>query len=174
VGVHPPDQAVIQNVIVPDGIGRHAQLVPASLKFVDGCGNASTFATSVYIERIFVMVIDNATSPRRPTRSKVASPCKASNEVERVNICACELAGPATNGVVGLADGAARQALLDAVEDQRVNLLNVLGIVHCMSANLLGAGEAFAPEVSAAFALLEQQIQRVVAGLEEVTLRDAM
>jgi hypothetical protein len=75
-------------------------------------------------------------------------------------------AGFATNGSVGLVDGALLQTLLDAVEDQRINLVNVLGIVHSMSASFTDTAGDSAPEISAAFALLEQEIQRVVAGLK--------
>ena len=91
-----------------------------------------------------------------------------------MDISAHQPVGPATNGSFCLAYAAPPQALLDAVEDQRVNLLNVLGIVHCMSDTLGDAGEDRAPEISAAFALLEQEIQRVITGLEAVSLRDAM
>ena len=81
-------------------------------------------------------------------------------------------AGFATNGSVGLVDGALLQTLLDAVEDQRINLVNVLGIVHSMSASFTDMAEDSAPEISAAFVLLEQEIQRVVAGLKKASIRD--
>ena len=71
-------------------------------------------------------------------------------------------------------DAAPPQALLDAVEDQRMNVLNVLGIVHSMSASFVDVTADPAPEICAAFALLEQEIQRVSAGLEEGSLRSAM
>jgi hypothetical protein len=79
-------------------------------------------------------------------------------------------AGSTTNGSVGLVDGAPLQTLLDAVEDQCKNLINMLGIVHCMSASFTDSAEGSAPEISAAFDLLEQEIQRVVAGLKMASL----
>jgi hypothetical protein len=91
-----------------------------------------------------------------------------------VTISPCQPAGSTTHRAADLADGAPPQALLDAVEDQRLDLLNVLGIVRSMSASFVDAGEDRAPEVSAAFALLEQEIERVVAGLGAVPLRNAM
>jgi hypothetical protein len=115
------------------------------------------------------MAIEGAISPRRPAHSDVALPRNASNELERMTICARQPAASATIGPIRLADGASPQVLLDAVEDQRLTLLNVLGIVHCMSDSFVDEGE-----VSAAFALLEQEIQRVVAGLEEASLGNAM
>ena len=120
------------------------------------------------------MAIETAISLRLQDHSNVAPPRNAPNDVERMNISARQPVGSATNGSVCLAYPAPPQALLVAVEDQRVNLLNVLGIVHCMSDTFGDAGEDRAPEISAAFALLEQEIQRVITGLEEVSLRDAI
>jgi hypothetical protein len=120
------------------------------------------------------MAVKKAIGPHRSTHSTVASLRKAANEVERMKISQCRPVGSASNAIAALADGAPPQALLDAVEDQRVSLLNVLDIVHCMSASFVDAAGDIAPEISAAFALLEQEIQRVVAGLEEVSLRDGL
>jgi hypothetical protein len=120
------------------------------------------------------MTMEESISPRRAMRSSVATSRNAPNEVERVRICECRPAGSAAKGAIDLVDGAPPQALLDAVEDQRMNLLNVLGIVRGMSASFLDAAGDPAPEICAAFALLEQEIQRVAAGLEEGSLRNAM
>jgi hypothetical protein len=133
----------------------------------------ATSATEVCIGRRFLMVMEKSISPRRMTRADVATSRSALNEVERVRLSEWRPAGSAAKGI-DLADGAPPQTLLDAVEDQRVNLLNVLGIVHSMSASLVDAGGNPAPEICAAFALLEQEIQRVAAGLEEGSLRNAM
>jgi hypothetical protein len=89
-----------------------------------------------------------------------------------LKISKCRPAGSATNGSVGLVDDAPPQTLLDAVEDQRINLVNVLGTAHSMSAGFTDAVEESAPEICAAFDLLEQEIQRVVAGLKKASLRD--
>jgi hypothetical protein len=141
---------------------------------VDGSGKRlATFATGVCTGRRFLMVMEKSISPRRAPLSDVATSRSAPNEVERVRLAEWRPAGSAAKGI-DLADGAPRQTLLDAVEDQRMDLLNVLGIVHSMSASFVDADENPAPEICAAFALLEQAIQRVAAGLEEGSLRNAM
>jgi hypothetical protein len=118
--------------------------------------------------------MENSISPRLAMRPNVATSRSAPNEVERVSICECLPAECAAADAIDLADGVPPQALLDAVEDQRMNLLNVLGIVHSMSACFVETAGDPAPEICAAFALLEQEIQRVAAGLEEGSLRTAM
>jgi hypothetical protein len=118
--------------------------------------------------------MEESISPRRATRSDVATSQNVPNEVERVRLSEYRPAGSAAKGAIDLVDGAPPQTLLDAVEDQRMNLLNVLGIVRSMSASFVDAAGDPAPEICSAFALLEQEIQRVVAGLEEGALRNAM
>jgi hypothetical protein len=122
-------------------------------------------------EDIF-MVIENAAEPHRSPCPNLTSSPDAPNEIEHLQFCEFQPAGPATNGSVGLADGAPLQTLLDAVDDQRINLVNVLGIVHSMSAFFTDTTEDSAPEICAAFALLEQEIRCVVAGLKRASLRD--
>ena len=73
------------------------------------------------------MAIETAISLCRPDHSNIASPRNAPNEVERVNISARQPVASAMNGSACLAYAAPPQALLVAVERQRVNLLNVLG-----------------------------------------------
>jgi hypothetical protein len=140
----------------------------------DGTRNAPTCVTEVCIGRGFVMATEKSISPRRATRSNVATSRDAPNEVERMRILERRPAGSAAKGAIDLVDGAPPQALLDAVEDWRMDLLNVLGIVHTMSASFVDAAEGPSPEICAAFALLEQEIQRVAVGLEEGSLRNAM
>jgi hypothetical protein len=113
------------------------------------------------------MAMENSISARLAMRPNVATSRSAPNEVERVSISECLPVECAAAGVPP-------QALLDAVEDQRMNLLNVLGIVHSMSASFVDTAGDPAPEICAAFALLEQEIQRVAAGLEEGSLRTAV
>jgi hypothetical protein len=117
------------------------------------------------------MAIEKATGPCSSLHPNTTSRRDASNEVGRSKLSKCQPAGSATNGSFGLLGGAPLQTLLDAVEDQRRNLVNVLGIVHSMSASFTDTAGDSAPEISAAFALLEQEIQRVVAGLKEASLR---
>jgi len=118
-------------------------------------------------EDIF-MVIEKVVGPHRSPHPNPTSSRGAPNEIERLKVAKSQPAGPGTNGSLSLGDGAVLQTLLDAVEDQRINLVNVLGIVHSMSAD---AAEDSAPEISEALDLLEQEIQRVVAGLKQASLR---
>jgi hypothetical protein len=120
------------------------------------------------------MVMEESISLRPATRSNAATSRNATNEVERARICELRPAGSAARTAIDLADRAPPQALLDAVEDQRMHLLNVLGIVHSMCASFVDAAADPAPEICAAFALLEQEIQRVAVGLEPGSLRNAM
>jgi hypothetical protein len=55
-----------------------------------------------------------------------------------------------------------------------LSILNVLDIVHCISGGVANGDEPPAPEISAAFALLEREIQRIAAALEKTSLRSAM
>jgi hypothetical protein len=87
-----------------------------------------------------------------------------------MKITACRPAGSATIGPAPVTVDSPLQVLLDSVEDQRVNLVNVLSVVQCMSDSLVDSGQDREPEISAAFVLLEQEIQLVVAGLEEAAI----
>jgi hypothetical protein len=118
-----------------------------------------------------VIAIENATRPRRSPHSKITSSRDAANEVESSKITKFDPADSATDGPVGLVDSESLKTLLDAVEDQRVNLVNVIGIVRSMSASFTDTVGDSAPEISVAFELLEQEIQRVVAGLKKASLR---
>jgi hypothetical protein len=120
------------------------------------------------------MVMEGSISLRPTTRSNATTSRNAPNEVERARIHESRPAGSAAKGAVDLAHGAPPQALLDAVEDQRMHLLNVLGIVRSMSAGFVDAAGGPAPEICAAFALLEQEIQRIAVGLEASSLCNAM
>jgi hypothetical protein len=115
-------------------------------------------------EDIF-MAIEKIAGPHRAPHPNLTSSGDKPNEIERLKISKAQPAGPTTHGALGSADGAMLQTVLDAVEDQRINLFNVLGIVHGMNASFTDATEEYAPEIAAAFDLLEQEIQRVVAGL---------
>ena len=57
--------------------------------------------------------------------------------------------------------------LMGAVDDQRCRLLNVLGTLQCART---AADQGCSDEVSGALALLEEEIQRIVTGLEESPL----
>jgi hypothetical protein len=121
-------------------------------------------------EDIF-MVIEKVAGPYRSPYPNPISSRDAPNEIERLKVSKSQPAGPIIHGSVGSADGVFLRTLLDAVEDQRINLVNVLGIVHSMSAGFTDAAEDSAPEISEAFDLLEQEIERVVAALKQASLR---
>jgi hypothetical protein len=118
------------------------------------------------------METPNSLSPA--TRSNIATSCNAPDELERLRVADFRPAGPAAQSANDRVDGALPRRLLAAVEDQRMHLLSVLAIVQGMGASFADAPGDPAPEVCAAFALLEQAIQRVAAGLEENSLRKAM
>jgi hypothetical protein len=118
------------------------------------------------------MVMGKSISPLPAACSNIAISRSAPNELERLTLAELRPAG-SSNGAIDFAAGAPPQALLDAVEDQRIHLLNVLGIVHSMGASFADAAWDPALEICAAFALLEEEIQRVAAGLEEGPLRSA-
>jgi hypothetical protein len=120
------------------------------------------------------MVIEKVSGPHRSPHPNLTSSRDASNEIERLQISKSQPAGPTTNGSVGLVDAAPLQTLFDAVDDQRIKLVNVLGIVHSMSAFFTDTTGDSAPEICAAFALLEQEIQCVIAGLKQASLRDRL
>jgi hypothetical protein len=150
-----------------------ARLVPCkALRSRTLARSALPFRGHRSIEKDFVIAIGKATRPRRSRHSNIASSRGAANEVERSRITQFEAAEFATDAAVSLVDGESLQTLLDAVEDQRVNLVNVIGIVQSMRASFTDTAGDSAPEVSAAFALLEQEIQRVVAGLKKASIRD--
>jgi hypothetical protein len=116
---------------------------------------------------------NKARTLRNPTRPKATLSVNSSGEVVWAKIAAHEPAGSARNNTVASVE-APPQALYDAIEDQCVRLLNVLGAVHCMSIGMVTQTEDPAPEISAAFGLLEGEIDRVVAGLKEIALRAEM
>lgn len=119
------------------------------------------------------MVMGKSISPLPAACSNVAPSRNTPNELERLTLCEFRPAGSA-NGAIDFAAGAPPQALLDAVENQRIHLLNVLGIVHSMGVSFADAAGDPALEICAAFALLEEEIRRVAAGLEEGPLCSAI
>jgi hypothetical protein len=118
------------------------------------------------------MVMGKSVSQRPAACSNIATSRNVPNELEGLRLSEFRPAG-SPNGAGNFAAGAPPQALLDAVEDQRIHLLNVLGIVHSMGASFADAAGDSALEICAAFALLEEEIRRVAAGLEEGPLRSA-
>jgi hypothetical protein len=111
---------------------------------------------------------------RSATRPKATLSRNKGDGAVRAKIAARGRARPVRNNTIVSVDEAPPQALCDAIEDQRVCLLNVLGAVHCMSIGLATQTKHAAPELSAAFDLVEREIHRVVGGLKEIALRGEM
>ncbi len=63
-------------------------------------------------------------------------------------------------------------AFATAVEDQRQKLLNVLGVAQCVKV-AVGSNTSELPDLDAALALVEEQLQSVVTGLERLSLQRA-
>jgi hypothetical protein len=143
-------------------------LTPQAMSTVDQFAAAGVIVEAGCIGRRLAMVMGKSSGPRAAACSNVTTSRNAPNELERLTVRELRPAGSAEGAV-----GAPPQALLDAVEDQRIHLLNVLGIVHSMGASFADAVGDPALEICAAFALLEEEIRRVAAGLEEGPLRSA-
>jgi hypothetical protein len=139
---------------------------------MDACSQPPAFSGVSKHSEDIVMATEKVARPYRSPHPSLTSSRDAPNEVEGLKIAKCHPAESATNDSVGSVDGAPLQTLLDAVDDQRIKLVNVLGIVHSMSAFFTDTAEDSAPEISAAFDLLEQELRRVVAGLKKASLRD--
>jgi hypothetical protein len=120
------------------------------------------------------MLLKKARPPRNSTLPKATSSRDMSNEVVRSKIAAHEPARSARNKTVASVDEAPTQAPCDAIEDQCACLLNVLGAIHFMSIGIVTETEYPVPEFSAAFSLLEREIQQVVGGLKGIALRGEM
>jgi hypothetical protein len=114
------------------------------------------------------MAIESATPPQRSLYQNITSSGDAPNEVERLKVSKFRRA----DGRGGLFDGTPLQTLLDAVDCQRMNVVNLLAIVQSMSASFTDSTGNPAPEISAAFDLLEQEIRRIAAGLEQAAICD--
>jgi len=112
------------------------------------------------------MVIESPNPPHRSLYQNITSSGEAPNEVERVKVSKF----PRADGRGGLFDRTPLQTLLDAVDYQRMNVVNVHAIVQSMSASFTDSTGNAAPEISAAFDLLEQELQRIVRGLERAAI----
>jgi hypothetical protein len=100
------------------------------------------------------MTMDETTGTRRslyPTPSALRNPVPAPGPVQSAEL-----------------------ALFKTIDAQRLSLLNVLDIVHCISVGVTNGGEPPAPEIASAFELLECEIQRIAVALENTSLDSAM
>jgi hypothetical protein len=115
--------------------------------------------------------LDKAFAPCRPLDPKAALSLSPAGDVVWGEVSAPEFASCTRNDTGVSIDEPPPPALCDTIEDKCLSLLNVLDVVHCMSAAIVTQSEGPTPEISAAFVLLEEEICRVVAGLREISLR---
>jgi hypothetical protein len=120
------------------------------------------------------MTMDERNATRRSLPSKGSLHRNAACAAGPVKSAEFERSGFAVNGPVRFLDNAPTRTPFEAIEDQRLKLLNVLDIVHCISVGVADGDEHPGPEIPAAFDLLECEIQRIAAALEENSLRSAM
>jgi len=121
------------------------------------------------------MVMDQTPSARAPAHSKLRL---SRNEVVAAQAAQCADFETAATAVIGAKDVVSLTStprLSEDIEEQRLGLLNVISIVHCIGMGVAnGEKDAPAPEIATAFELLECEIQRLATGLERISLRCAM
>jgi hypothetical protein len=121
------------------------------------------------------MVTDQTTSARAPAHSKVRLSRNVVVAAERVQCAEFAASAAAVNGAKDLVSPASKPRLSEVIEEQRLSLLNVMGIVHCIGMGVTaGEKDSPAPEITTAFELLEGEIQRIATALEKISLRCAM
>ncbi len=120
------------------------------------------------------MQLEDALAPHPAVHPKAMSSHNLAGDVAQGKVSAYEFAPHPRNNTVVSIDELPPPALCDAIEDQCVCLLNVLDVVRCMRRGIVTQADDPAPEISAAFGLLEGEIHRVVAGLKEIALRAQM
>ena len=120
------------------------------------------------------MVMDQPGTAHRSAHSKERL---SGNEVVasgRVKYAEFATSAAAVNGAMDLVAPAPKQPLSEAIEEQRLSVLNVLGIVRCIGMGVANDDKEPAPEISMAFELLECEIQRIATAMEKISLRSAM
>ena len=120
------------------------------------------------------MAMDETAAAGRSAHSKVPLSRHKAEPVAIVSFVEFEPSVSAVSAGMGLLGNVPTESLFEAIEDQRLNLLNALDIVHCIGVGVTSDDDNPAPEISAAFELLEREIQRVAAALEKISLRSAM
>jgi hypothetical protein len=61
----------------------------------------------------------------------------------------------------------------EALEEHRLSLLNVVGMVHCIGMGVANGEKDPIPEIALAFELLECEIQRIANALQRISLQAA-
>jgi hypothetical protein len=109
---------------------------------------------------------------RAPALSKVRRSRNAVVAVQGLQRADLETAATAVSGAKDLVSPASEPRLSEVIEEQRLGLLNVMGIVHCIGMGVAnGEKDPPAPEIAMAFELLECEIQRIATALERISLR---
>src|ERR1700733_5286707 len=109
------------------------------------------------------MTMDESSDSRRSLHSKVSLHRDAASAAGRVKSPEFERSEFAVTGTINILDNAPTRLLFAAIETQRLNLLNVFDLVHCISVGVADGDECPGPEITAAFGLLECEIQRIAA-----------
>jgi hypothetical protein len=120
------------------------------------------------------MVMDQTTTTHRSAHSKERL---SGNEViasKRVKYAEFATSAATVNGAMDFVAPAPKQPLSEAIEEQRLSVLNVLSIVRCIGMGVANGEKEPAPEMSMAFELLECEIQRIATAMEKISLRSAM
>jgi hypothetical protein len=120
------------------------------------------------------MAKDETATARRSTHSLVPLPRHAADPAGRVNCAEFGPSGPIVTAAIDFVNRTSTGSLFEAIEAQRLSVLNMLGIVHCISVGVASDAANPTPEISAAFELLEREIQRVATTLEKISLQSAM
>jgi hypothetical protein len=119
------------------------------------------------------MVMDHTTTAPRPARSKAQLSRNEVIATGRVMCAEFATSGAAVTGTLEFVAPGPRQRLSDAINEQRLSLLNVLAIVHCIGMGVADGEKNPAPEIATAFELLGCEIQRIATTLEKISLRSA-
>src|ERR1700719_4063484 len=114
------------------------------------------------------MVMDQTTTAHRSAHSKERLPGNEVIASGRVKYAEFATSAAAVNGAMDLVAPAPKQPLSEAIEEQRLSVLNVLGIVRCIGMGVASGDKEPAPEISMAFELLECEIQRIATAMEKI------
>jgi hypothetical protein len=120
------------------------------------------------------MAMDQTTRARHSPHSKGRLSCNEVIAAEQATCAEFETSAAAVNGAVNFVAPAPKAPMFEAIEEQRLSLLNVLGIVRCIGIGVANSETDPCPEISTAFGLLEIEIQRIAAALEKISLRSAI
>jgi hypothetical protein len=119
------------------------------------------------------MVMDQPITARRPAHSKVRISRNELIAAGQVKCAEFATSAAAVNRATGFVAPAPQQRFSEAIEQQRLSLLNVLGIVRCIGMGVANGEKDPAPEIATAFELLGCEIQRIATALQKISPRAA-